>query len=369
MQKMDDIKVGFIGTGSVATVHAEAVQALPGARTAKIFDLDFARSKSFAARFGGTAVAELTDLLQGVDCIVVASPNNTHAKYAIQAALASLPVLCEKPMANSVEEAEAMLSIANLTGIYHAVGFNYRFLPAVQKARAMMDDDELGDIISIKLALRRDSALTRKHVTWRDSSLSNMTSGAMGDLGVHLIDLAHYLSRSEINADSVRALCKTNVRNKENGVVEVDDYSFFGAQLSNGTFVEISSSKTALPEEIGLFVEIIGSRQTFYFHSGFRDFFQLRKGVYWNDVPLPCNAVLPDPVREVPGWADTFLNQMTSFLQRRQSPIADFADGLKAQKVLTRVIEQGRSALLESQACAGLEERAPTQALASLAER
>jgi glucose-6-phosphate 3-dehydrogenase len=274
----------------------------------------------------------------------VASPNHTHTRYTLDAMGHGKPVLCEKPMATTLEDARQMTAAAARSpGLSHGVGFNYRYLPAVEQLRTLIATDRLGQLHFIDLAFKRDSALTRAAFTWRDSDLGQATSGALGDLGIHLIDLVSFLTGSQLDAGSCRLRLRTNVPLKEGREVRVDDDAYVSGRLLNGTYINLTASKSVGPEDTGLSMKIIAEHSEFVYHSRRGALYHLRPRARWEVGRLRGSPPLPDPPDEVYGWAGTFHAQIQEWAglvvrqeQRRQ--LADISDGLRAQAVLGQLL-------------------------------
>ncbi|MDQ3590707.1 MAG: Gfo/Idh/MocA family oxidoreductase, partial [Actinomycetota bacterium] len=128
-----------------------------------------------------------------IDLIDVATPGNTHHEIAVAALEAGKHVLCEKPLANTLEEAREMLETAEAAGVVNMVCFNYRRAPAVQLAKRLIDEGRLGEIRHWRAVYLQDFILDPEFpLIWRFNK-EVAGSGALGDLGAHLIDLAHFL--------------------------------------------------------------------------------------------------------------------------------------------------------------------------------
>src|SRR3712207_1608475 len=128
-----------------------------------------------------------------IDLVDVATPGNTHHEIAIAALEAGKHVLCEKPLANTLEEAREMLDAARAAGTINMVCFNYRRAPAVQLAKRLIEEGRLGDIRHWRAVYLQDFILDPEFpLIWRFRR-EVAGSGALGDLGAHLVDLAHFL--------------------------------------------------------------------------------------------------------------------------------------------------------------------------------
>ncbi|MET9871025.1 Gfo/Idh/MocA family oxidoreductase [Streptomyces sp. NPDC006386] len=343
------MKIGIIGAGGIALAHLRAAETVTGVEAAGVYDVMPDKAAELAGRFGCAAFSSTTELYERVDAVVIASPNHTHADYAEDAVRHGRHVLCEKPMTTTVAEAERITALAEESGLVCAMGFNYRYLDAIGEIRNLVRGGELGSVLFAEAGFRRGSALTRSRFTWRDSALGRSTSGSLGDLGVHLVDMLDRLFDSPVDSTSCRTKLQVNVPQKEGQDVQVDDYAFVSGLLENGTFFNLTTSKSSLPEELGFSLKIIGDRKELYYHSKDDTTYFLKSRVTWEQGTFAREEVLASPPGEVPGWSDTFRHQLREWRdavtagdggagRSADSALADFGDGLRSQRVLERLL-------------------------------
>ncbi|MFE2296934.1 Gfo/Idh/MocA family protein [Streptomyces sp. NPDC059445] len=340
------MRVGIVGAGGIGHTHARAVAASDTASLAGVFDLDQDKAWALAHAMGTTAFTTPADLYEAADGVVIASPNRTHADYAHEAIATGLSVLCEKPMAVSLAQATGMRTLAADAPGICAMGFNYRYLQVIRETRRHIDEGTLGRILHVDVAFKRASALTRKHFTWRDSAEERLTSGALGDLGVHLIDLLHFLFGGPVDPAACQVALRTKVARKGSRTVEVDDHTFVSGRLRTGPSFTLTASKASQPHETGLTLALTGTRGELTHDSKDGPVLQLRTGVDWEQIKLLGTARLDDPSGEVTGWADSFVDQLhdwTRAVTAAPGPrtLADFEDGHRAQQVLQDLLRIG----------------------------
>ncbi|MFE4451001.1 Gfo/Idh/MocA family protein [Streptomyces sp. NPDC056796] len=341
------MRVGIIGAGNIGRVHAQAVLASAGdgVSLAGVLDVDRGRAGALAADLGVRAFTSLGELHEAADGVVVASPNRTHAAYACEALAHGRHVLCEKPMATSLAEAADMLRRSSGAAGVSCVGFNYRYLPVVREIRRRIEEGEVGRVLHVAVALRRASAVTRGRFTWRDGPAERSTSGALGDLGVHLVDMLHFLFRSPVDTGGCRVGLQTRVATKEGRDVVVDDHAFVSGGLTDGPHFTLTASKSSAPKELGLAVTVTGSRGDLVYHSRDGQILQVRTGVDVEQVKLLGPSRLADPPGEVTGWGDSFLEQFQEWAGAvsgaRPGTLAGFEDGHLAQRVLEDLLRRG----------------------------
>lgn len=329
------MKLAIIGAGNIAKAHLTAAKNIPEIDVVGVYDLDPNASQNFDASVPAYLNAE--ELMDKAEGAIIATPNSSHEMYTRLAIQKHKHVLCEKPMATSIDGAERMTNEAQNSKLCCRVGLNYRFLNVFQNLKNRIASGEFGKILFTDMEFKRSSALTRKKHTWRDSAETMRTSGALGDLGIHLIDLLHYLFSSEINLDNCAVKVVTHVTEKENIKVHVDDYAVASGMLYNGMHFKMLTSKVALPEEVGFSIKIIGSKKEFSYDTNMKNSYLIKSSIYWDKQELAPNF-LADPPSEIYGWSQSFVTQLMNWTQNINSGVntdnATFLDGLKGQRIL-----------------------------------
>lgn len=198
------IKVGIIGCGSIAKFrHAPEYKANHHVDEIIFFDRNFARAKELAQEFGGRAVETVEELLQDPTITAVSdcSSNEAHHIHSTNALLSGKHVLCEKPLAISVEYAKQILQAAQKSGKKLMVDHNQRFTKAHQKAKEIIANKGLGEVLTFKTCFGHQGpeswGVDKSNATWFFKK-ERSHSGVAGDLGIHKIDLLHYLLDDEI---------------------------------------------------------------------------------------------------------------------------------------------------------------------------
>ena len=190
------------------------------------------------------------------------APNDLHAAPTIAAAEAGKHVICEKPLGRTTPESHRIWKRVDATGVKHMCAFNYRFVPAVRLAREMLEAGELGEIYHFRGRYLQEWITDPKFPkVWR---LDRKTagSGALGDLGAHVIDLARYLV-GEIPA--VMGATRTFIKDRPGGKVDVDDAVEAIVEFEGGAFGTIEASRMCLGRKNGLSFEINGSKGSIAF--------------------------------------------------------------------------------------------------------
>src|SRR5215216_290891 len=273
----DVLGIGMVGYAFMGRAHSQAWRNLASffelpyrPRMAAICGRDRGAVAAAAARLGWPATETNWKRLverDDVDLVDVCTPGSSHAEISIAALEAGKHVLCEKPLANSVAEARAMAAAAERAaagGVRAMVGFNFRRVPAVALARQLIAAGRLGPLRHVRGAYLGGHALDPElPLIWRLQA-DQAGSGALGDLGAHVIDLAQYLAGDRIAG--VSALTETFVRERPlpgggggRGPVDVDDAAAFIGRFDGGALGSFEATRVAAGHTEGLSVEVNGA--------------------------------------------------------------------------------------------------------------
>lgn len=222
---MSTLQIAVIGAGRAGAVHARNLREhCRDAVVTTIVDEDRERARTLAEEVGGTGYASLADaLVHGqLDAAVIATPTHTHHPLALQALGAGLHLFCEKPMALTVEECDAMIAAAREAGRVLQIGFVRRFQPEFAEARAQIDAGQIGEVMLVK-SLTRGPGLPP---AWaNDLALSN---GMLSEVNSHCFDSLRWMAGAEISRVYAevanrkgRSLGVTNPGFYDNAVVSV----------------------------------------------------------------------------------------------------------------------------------------------------
>ena len=368
------LNVGLIGYQFMGKAHSNAYR-----QVGRFFDLPVeigmhtlcgrneAAVTAAAANFGWDNVeTDWRKVIENpeIDIIDVSTPGNTHAEIAIAAAKAGKAVFCEKPIGNTLEEAEWMLKAVQEAGVPHAVFHNYRKAPAVALAKHMVESGQLGEIFHFRGVYLQDwIADPNFPLVWRLQK-EVAGSGTHGDICAHIIDSARYIlgeldevvgllhtfiKERPLLADAVAGLGAAKAA-AEMGPVTVDDASMFLARFKSGALGTFEASRFAVGRKNKNSFEINGSKGSVVFNMermneleyynnedpqglhGFRliqatDSSHPYAGHYW-------------PVAHIIGYEHTFINLIADAVTNMHEgkPITpDFVDGYENQKVLDAV--------------------------------
>ncbi len=363
----NEVGVGLVGYKFMGRAHSNAYR-----QVGRFFDLelsprmraicgrDEAGVKDAAATLGWEGYeTDYRRLLErdDVGLVDVVTPGNTHHEIAIAALEAGKHVLCEKPLANTMEEASEMLDAARTAGTINMVCFNYRRAPAVQLAKKLIDEGRIGEIRHWRAVYLQDFILDPElPLIWRFRR-EVAGSGALGDLGAHLVDLAHFLVGP---ITGVVGTAETFIRERplegasgETGEVTVDDAAAFLARFENGAMGTFEATRLAPGRKNHNSFEINGSGGSLVF-----DLERMNElEVYFEDDPPGTKGFRtvmvtePDhpyvgawwPPGHILGYEHTFVHTVKDLLDgiaAGEDPPPTFEDGYRCQAVLDAV---GRS--------------------------
>lgn len=378
------LRVGMVGYAFMGAAHSHAWRTAP-----RFFDLPLDPQltalcgrnddgvRAAAGKLGwGSVETDWRRLLErdDIDLIDICTPGNTHAEIAIAALEAGKHVLCEKPLANSVAEAERMTEAAQaaaLRGVFSMCGFSYRRTPALALAKRMVEEGRLGNIRHVRAQYLQDWLSDENApMTWRlDKSKSG--SGSLGDIGAHSIDAAQWVTGQQITG--VSALLETFVHERPlagdlvglgghgdvgadapRGKVTVDDAAIFtarfdGGAASAGAVGVFEATRFALGRKNAMRLEVNGTKASLAF-----DFEEMNVLSFYDAAESPDagfrRIFVTEPEHPYAGnWWPTghglgyehgFTHQVVDLVTAigaGKQPSPSFADALQVQKVLAAV--------------------------------
>ncbi|RFU71220.1 gfo/Idh/MocA family oxidoreductase [Peribacillus saganii] len=245
---MEKIRVGVIGCGSIAQHrHLPEYAANEAVELAAVYDNVEERAQKVADKYSVKAFTSYEELLGSglVDAVSVCTPNYLHAPISIEALNAGLHVLCEKPMATSVKEAEAMIAASKANGKKLMIAHNQRFVPSHQKARQLIESGEAGKIYSFRTSFGHggpEGWSVEGKGGWFFQKEKAFV-GAMGDLGVHKTDLLRYILGEEIT--EVAAFVETSAKD----FADVDDNAVCVLKTESGIIGTLAASWAYVSKE------------------------------------------------------------------------------------------------------------------------
>ncbi|NLP82925.1 Gfo/Idh/MocA family oxidoreductase [Microbacterium sp. CFH 90308] len=366
----------MIGHGFMGAAHSQGWRVAP-----RFFDLPLepemavvvgrsaAGVEASARKWGWTESA--TDWREvvardDIDVVDIVTPGDTHAEIAIAALEAGKHVLCEKPLANTVAEAEAMNQAATSAaerGVRSMVGFTYRRVPAATFARDLVAAGRIGEVRQVRAEYLQDWLMDAEApLTWRLKK-EHAGSGALGDIGAHAVDLTEFITGQHLT--SVSGIIETLVKERpllgegvglsgtasaERGEVTVDDIALFTGRLDSGALASFEATRFRTGRKNALRIEIAGSTGAIAF-----DLERMNELEFYDatqpGLELGFRRILVTehdhpylapwwPTGHMLGYEHGFSHQVRDFvtaIDEGSAPRPSFADGLHVQRVLDSV--------------------------------
>ena len=368
--------VGLIGYAFMGAAHSQAWRTAP-----HFFDLPLHPELTVLAGRNQAGVTDAAARLgwqstetdwrrvierEDVDLVDVCTPGDTHAEIAIAALEAGKHVLCEKPLANSVAEAEAMADAAAKAaarGVRSMVGFTYRRVPAIALARQLVAQGRLGDIRHVRAQYLQDwIADPQAPMSWRLEK-DKAGSGALGDIGAHIVDLTQHITGQALTG--VSAMLETFVKERplptetgqlggvggsETGTVTVDDAAVFLARFTGGGLGVFEATRFALGRKNAIRIEINGSAGSLAFDFEDMNVLEFFDGTEPAGTAGFRRIIVTEPEHPYVaawwpaghglGYEHGFTHQVVDLvtaIDEGEDPTPSFADGLQVQRVLDAV--------------------------------
>lgn len=371
-----DLSVGMVGYAFMGAAHSHAWRTAP-----RFFDLPLRPRMAAVAGRDAQGVAAAAERLgwestetswqalverDDIDLVDVCTPGHTHAEIVIAALEAGKHVLCEKPLANSVEEAEEMTRAAEKAaahGVRSMVGFTYRRVPAISLARRLVAEGRIGTLHHVRAQYLQDWIVDpQAPLSWRLEK-DKAGSGSLGDIGAHIIDIAQFITGDTIGRVSGRLRTFVEERplpsehaglsgtaGSGTGPVTVDDAATFIADFRSGAMGVFEATRFASGRKNAIRIEVNGSKGSLAFDfedmnvlhffdgtedagtAGFRRILVTEPqhpyvGAWW-------------PAGHVIGYEHGFTHQVVDLVRdiaAGDDPAPSFADGLQVQRVLAAV--------------------------------
>jgi predicted dehydrogenase len=277
-------------------------------------------------------------------------PNVAHAEPSIAAVRSGKHVICEKPLGLGAAQSYEMWQEADRAGVHHMCGFNYRFVPAVRLARELLEGGELGDIVHFRARYLQSWGWDADESIWRFDRAQAGT-GAIGDLGTHIIDIARYLVG---DIASVSALVRTVIPNRQ-----VDDHFVATIEFASGVPGTLEASRLALGRINQNTFEVNGSKGSLSFDVERMNELEVTTGGRWFRRVLVTEPDHPFmrywwPPGHIVGWGDTFTHELGHLLEAIAGEHgvpphgATFEDGYRCDEVVEAILRSAESGRRES---------------------
>jgi len=374
-QEIPDIGIGMLGYAFMGKAHTNAYKKIPymmypppmNPKLIAICGLVGSEAAEAAARYGyESCYTDWREMLENdkVQLLDNGGPNNVHAEPCIAAAEMGKHVISEKPLGRTAEESKLMWDAVKKAGVKHMTGFNYRFVPAIRQIKNLIDSGKLGQIYHFRAVYLQEWIMPHYGTPkiWRlDKSIAG--SGAIGDLGAHIIDLAHYLIGG---VKSIGAFTKTFIEERDlvdgegTGIVDVDDAFSAALEFENGAIGTLECSRFAGGRKNYNCFEINAEKGSVFFNL--ERFNEMK--VFWVDEEPKETQGFHDvlvteahhpwwenwwPHGHLIGWEHTFVHELTHLLDcivndKEVGPHgATFEDGYRAAVICDAIVESAKT--------------------------
>jgi len=364
MSTMKEYGVGMIGYGFIGKVHGYSYKNMPfyyrdppcrvrlvGVCTSRL------ETALEAKEQGGflLATTDYEELLEREDIHIIdcCLPNYLHKEVVIRALKAGRHIYCEKPLALNLQEAKEIYEVAKESGVKHQITFQYRFIPAIMRAKQLINEGGIGELFSIRGAYLHSSCVVqppKRAYSWK-AEYEKVGGGVLVDLGSHLIDLTRYLVGEFKTVNGF-------VRNFTSPDKRTDDLAILNVEMENGAVGTLEASKMATGANDELRLEVHGLKGAVRFNSMTPNWLEMfdntepdspiggKKGFKMIDTiqKYPEPPGIPMPKFSI-GWIRYHVACLHSFLKaiaENKEPSPDFKDGLEVQRIMEATYDSAR---------------------------
>jgi len=285
---MEKIKVGVIGTGFIGPAHVEALRRLGNIEVAALAECSAELARSKAEALGiEEYYSDYRQLLEKKDIksVHICSPNYLHYQMAKEALEAGKHVICEKPLAINIDEAQELVELAAKKGLVNAVNFNIRYYPLSRQIRTMVEKGDVGDILAVQGSYLQDWLFYQTDYNWRLEPEQSGRSRAIADIGSHWMDLIEYITGLKINELCADFATFHKIRKKplkpvetyagkilqpedyEDIPIDTEDYATVLLRFENDARGVMTVNQVAAGRKNRLFFEVNGSKKSIAWES------------------------------------------------------------------------------------------------------
>lgn len=281
------IKAAIVGTGFIGPAHLEALRRLPNVEVVALCEVTQELANEKAKTLGIPRAYTFDEMLKqaDIDVVHICTPNFLHFAQAKAVLEAEKHVICEKPLAVKIHEAEELVKIAAQNGLVNAVHFNLRYYPMVRQMKTMREKGELGEVYSVMGSYLQDWLFLQNDYNWRLEPDKSGDSRAIADIGSHLLDITEYvtgLKITEVMAD-FSTVHKTRLKplkaietysgkmlqaaDYAEVPITTEDHASVLLRFDNGSKGSVTVSQVSAGRKNRLNIEISGSKSNFEFNS------------------------------------------------------------------------------------------------------
>ncbi|MEM1356708.1 MAG: Gfo/Idh/MocA family oxidoreductase [Bacteroidota bacterium] len=375
---MKTLKIGIAGMGFIGPAHLEALRRIPNLEVVAICHPGQEKAAAKARSLGvAKYYTEYDELLShdALDCVHICTPNHLHYAMAKKALLAGIHVVCEKPLATTITEAEELVTLAEKKGLVNAVHFNIRYYPLVRHMKQLCATGTVGQIYSIIGSYLQDWLFYQTDYNWRLEPELSGESRAVADIGSHLIDLLEYITGLSITAvfadmNTVHKTRKKPLKSIEtysgkmlqpedyaDVPITTEDYASILLRFDNGNSGVATVSQVSAGRKNQLSLEIAGAKQNMKWNSEAPNELWIGHRDVPNQLLLRDPALMADSATQIAalpgghneGFADTskqLFQEVYDAIRAGGQPAAPtfptFADGLRELVLCERILESNK---------------------------
>jgi predicted dehydrogenase len=371
------IKAAIVGTGFIGPAHLEALRRIPNVEVVALVEVNQELANEKAKLLGIPRAYVFADMLKqdDIDVVHICTPNFLHYSQAKAVLEAEKHVVCEKPLAISLQEAEDLVKIAKTTGLVNAVHFNLRYYPMVRQMKVMREKGELGEVYSIMGSYLQDWLFLQTDYNWRLEPDKSGDSRAIADIGSHLLDITEYVTGLKITAvmADFSTVHKTRLKplkaietysgkmltpeDYQEVPINTEDHATVLLRFDNGSKGSITVSQVNAGRKNRLNIEIAGSVSAFEFNSERPNELWIGKREKANEhlmkdpslVHREVSSLVSFPGGHNEGFPDTSKQlfkevyaAVAAGKQPEQPTFPTFADGLRELLIGERIVESNK---------------------------
>jgi predicted dehydrogenase len=332
---MEKVKVGVIGVGIFGENHARVFSESDDCVLVAVADLNEDRAKEVATKYGAKRwYKDYHELLNDdIDAVSIVVPDFAHKEPCIAAAEAGKHILVEKPLATTIEDADAIMQASKKANVKFMVDFANRWSPPFVQAKEAITSGKLGDVLYIDIHLNDTIWVPTEMLSWANKS------SVLWFLGSHSLDLCRWLLNSEVR--NAEALTSDRILKKAMGI-DTNDYYLSTIEFANGTIVTMENSwilPQGLPTVFEFYAKIVGTKGMIKIDTSHNGCVQ---------VYDQCNAAYPDVLcltesgGKLTGFNVNSIRHFIDCIRHDQEPSASVEDGLAVTKVLADIEKSAR---------------------------
>ena len=375
---MAKINIGVVGTGFIGPAHIEALRRLPNTNVLALCEVTPELARQKADQLGIERACTFDELLamDDIQSVHICTPNFLHYSQSKAALLAGKHVICEKPLAKDLHEAEELVKLAAETGLVNAVHFNLRYYPLVRQMRVARQKGDLGEVYSVIGSYLQDWLFYETDYNWRLEPDKSGDSRAIADIGSHLMDALEYITGLKTVAVMADFNTIHKTRKKPLKPVETysgklltpedyadvpittEDHANVLLRFDNGNRGVITVSQVSAGRKNQMKLEIAGSKQTFAFNSETPNELWIgnRDGANAHLLRDPslaypeARSVISFPGGHNEGFPDTskqMFREVYAAIESGQQPdsptFPTFADGYRELLICEKILESNRA--------------------------